>query len=172
MDILVNMYFYRQKLIDNRDMSVEKLSIQHLGPGVLMHEYCREYGITPIVTREHSKYFLPTLLKLGCPTDLDLFKPKDFNTIEKLDGWGKLSVSNLKYAIEKCEYKLIDTAEFYQNEQDVGKALIGFENVYCVSKLKSTFHGNYDVVKKALMETLEKIQRNKIDLFLIHITSI
>ena len=83
MDILVNMYFYRQKLIDSRDMSVEKLSIQQLGPGVLMHEYCREYGITPIVTREHSKYFLPTLLKLGCPTDLDLFKPKDFNTIEK-----------------------------------------------------------------------------------------
>ena len=79
MDILVNMYFYRQKLIDSRDMSVEKLSTQQLGPGVLMHEYCREYGITPIVTRD----FLPTLLKLGCPTDLDLFKPKDFNKIEK-----------------------------------------------------------------------------------------
>jgi len=82
MDTIVNMYFYRQKLIDSRHKDKEKLCIQQLGPGVLMHEYFREYGITPIVTARHRDSWQPTLLKLGCPTDLDLFQPDEFKKIE------------------------------------------------------------------------------------------
>ena len=91
-DILVNMYHYRQKLLDVRCFTPgtfiakkgkEKLWIQQLGPGVLMHEFCREYGITPINTTCHRATWQPTLLKLNCPRDADLFKPKGFAKIEK-----------------------------------------------------------------------------------------
>ena len=82
-DILIQMYQYRQKLLDCRHKGKEKLSIQQLGPGVLMHEFCREYGITPINTTCHRATWQPTLLKLNCPRDADLFKPKGFAKIEK-----------------------------------------------------------------------------------------
>jgi len=83
MDTIVNMYFYRQKLIDSRHKGKEKLNIKQLGPGVLMHEYFRDYGITPVVTARHRDSWQPTLVKLGCPTDLDLFRPKQFLKMEK-----------------------------------------------------------------------------------------
>ena len=90
LDMLVNMYFYRQKNLDCRYEAVvkgvptkEKLCVQQLGPGVLMHEHCRDYGITPHLTIRNRSYFQPTLLKLGCPEDLDLFKPKQFAKMEK-----------------------------------------------------------------------------------------
>jgi len=90
LDMLVNMYLFRQKNLDCRFEPVvkgvltkEKLCIQQLGPGVLMHEFCREYGITPHLTVRNRSYFQPTLLKLGCPEDLDLFKPKQFAKMEK-----------------------------------------------------------------------------------------
>ena len=83
MDVLVNMYQYRQKLIDSRNKGKEQLWIQQLGPGVLMHEFCKEYGITPIVTTCHRATWQPTLLKLNAPRDVDLFSPKEFHKIEK-----------------------------------------------------------------------------------------
>ena len=88
MDIMSNMYQYRQKNLDcryNKEGLPDKetLCTQQLGPGVLMHEYCRDYGITPIITSSHRSHFQPTLLKLGCPTDLDLFKVRQFNKMEK-----------------------------------------------------------------------------------------
>ena len=88
MDLVSQMYFYRQKNLDcrfNKDglPDKEKLCTQQIGPGVLMHEYCREYGITPILTTAHRAHFQPTLLKLGCPKDLDLFKVRQFNKMEK-----------------------------------------------------------------------------------------
>ena len=64
-------------------MDAEKLSVQQLGPGVLMMEFCREYGITPMNTTTNRVWWQPTLLKLNCPTDADLFKPKGFAKIEK-----------------------------------------------------------------------------------------
>ena len=83
MDVLVNMYQYRQKLIDSRNKGKEQLWIQQLGPGVLMHEFCKEYGITPIVTTCHRATWQPTLLKLNAPRDVDLFSPKEFHKMEK-----------------------------------------------------------------------------------------
>ena len=46
-----------------------------MGPGTLMHEYFREYGITP--------YFRTApeciLLKEGCPQNLDLLEAEQFD---------------------------------------------------------------------------------------------
>ena len=78
MDGLVNMYFYRQKMIESRPENKEILCTQQLGPGVQMHEYCREYGIVPQITPKDIKSWKPTLLKMGCPIDLNLFSPKSF----------------------------------------------------------------------------------------------
>ena len=83
MDGIVNMYFYRQKLIESRPENKEILCTQQLGPGVQMHEYCREYGIVPQITTKDIKDWRPTLLKMGCPTNLNLFSPKSFRKMEK-----------------------------------------------------------------------------------------
>ena len=53
-------------LDDKRNMDAEKLSVQQLGPGVLMMEFCREYGITPMNTTTNRVWWQPTLLKLNC----------------------------------------------------------------------------------------------------------
>ena len=83
MDSLVNMYLYRQKLIESRPENKEILCTQQLGPGVQMHEYCREYGIVPQITLKDVKSWRPTLLKMGCPTNLNLFSPKSFRKMEE-----------------------------------------------------------------------------------------
>lgn len=73
MDLLLNLYFYRQNGIDDHSIYVKK-NIHPLGPGTLMHEYFRDYGITPIF----NTGFNEVLLKEGCPKDLDLFNKEDF----------------------------------------------------------------------------------------------
>ena len=78
-----NNYQYRQKLIESRPENKEILCTQQLGPGVQMHEYCREYGIVPQITTKDIKDWRPTLLKMGCPTNLNLFSPKSFRKMEK-----------------------------------------------------------------------------------------
>ena len=58
----------------------------------------------------------------------DIFK-LDFNKIEKLEGWGKLSVANLKYSIE--EKKNISFEKFIYS---LGIRHIGLENAKLISK--------------------------------------
>ncbi len=58
----------------------------------------------------------------------DIFK-LDYHKIEKLDGWGELSVSNLKYAIEKS--KNIKLSKFIYS---IGIRHIGQENAKLISK--------------------------------------
>ena len=50
-----------------------------MGPGILIHEFCRDFGITPVMGVE----FLETLIKDGCPTDLDLINREDWVIMEK-----------------------------------------------------------------------------------------
>lgn len=76
MDLLINVYFYRQKLI-NEKVNGGK-NVKPIGPGVLMHDFCREYGITAIPAFN----FLETIVKDGCPTNLDLFNSEDFIHME------------------------------------------------------------------------------------------
>lgn len=78
MDLLSNLYFYRQEGIEDFNI-YNKKNIHVMGPGTLMHEYFRDFGITP--------YFGTAppciLLKEGCPQDLDLFVPDEFDIMTK-----------------------------------------------------------------------------------------
>lgn len=75
MDLLVNMYFYRQLLINYR--VTKDIWVKPIGPGVLMHDFFREYGITPYF----NTYWLETILKEGCPV-VDLFDREEFKKAE------------------------------------------------------------------------------------------
>ena len=69
----------------------------------------------------------------------------------------------------KAGYIHIDTAEGYRNEEAIGRALkdSGRTDVFVTSKLQSHNKG-YDVTKEAFKETLENLQLDVLDLFLIH----
>jgi len=77
MDLLINLYAYRQYMLHKADKNI--YNVHPLGPGTLMHEYMRDYGITPIF----GMGFFETLLKEGCPENLDLFCEEDFAKMEK-----------------------------------------------------------------------------------------
>lgn len=71
----------------------------------------------------------------------------------------------------KNGYRHIDTAEGYQNEESVGRAVrdsgIHREEIFVTSKLESHIK-DYDGAKKAFEETLQKLGFEYLDLFLIH----
>ena len=76
MDLITNMYFYRQFGIEETNIQNHR-NIHPLGPGTLLVEYFRDYGIHPVV----DSIFHEILLKEGCPTDLDMLEPKGFTTV-------------------------------------------------------------------------------------------
>jgi len=71
----------------------------------------------------------------------------------------------------KNGYRHIDTAEGYQNEESVGRAVrdsgIAREDIFVTSKLQSHIK-DYEGAKKAFEETLDKLGFDYIDLFIIH----
>lgn len=78
MDKLINLYFYRQEGIQEENIQTKK-NIHVMGPGTLMHEYFRDYGITPLFgSAPHC-----ILLKEGCPEGLDLFNEEEFDIMNK-----------------------------------------------------------------------------------------
>jgi len=83
MDLVMLMYSYRQKMLDERNMFEDKLFTGPIGPGVLMQEYFRDYGITSQSIQACGINFVETLVKLGCPGDLDLLDHNDFHKMEK-----------------------------------------------------------------------------------------
>jgi 2,5-diketo-D-gluconate reductase A len=68
-------------------------------------------------------------------------------------------------------YRHIDTAEMYGNEQEVGEAIrdsgIDRDEVFVTSKLNNGFHAHDDALA-AFDLTLEALQLERLDLFLIH----
>jgi len=68
-------------------------------------------------------------------------------------------------------YRLIDTAQMYENEEDVGIALkkrgIPREEVFITTKLWNSEHG-YQKALNACEESLEKLGLPYVDLYLIH----
>lgn len=68
-------------------------------------------------------------------------------------------------------YRHIDTAQMYQNEQEVGEALkasdIPRSELWITSKLNNGYH-RPDDARRAFDETLAKLGLEQIDLFLIH----
>ncbi|EPP0902182.1 aldo/keto reductase [Listeria monocytogenes] len=75
-----------------------------------------------------------------------------------------------KWALE-AGYRSIDTAQGYNNEEAVGKGVIASgvprEEVFITTKVRASQLG-YEATKAAFYASLEKLQLNYIDLFLIH----
>jgi 2,5-diketo-D-gluconate reductase A len=71
----------------------------------------------------------------------------------------------------KVGYRSIDTAEGYNNEEGVGRALkeagLKREEVFVTSKLRNGAHQR-DAALKAFDETMSKLGIDQLDLFLIH----
>ena len=75
-----------------------------------------------------------------------------------------------KWALE-AGYRSIDTAQGYNNEEVVGRGLIASgvprEAVFITTEVRASQLG-YEATKAAFYESLEKLQLDYIDLFLIH----
>ena len=71
----------------------------------------------------------------------------------------------------KTGYRLVDTAQCYNNEESVGKAIqesgLPRDDVFLVTKLDPHKHGE-EGVKESLTTSLEKLGLEYVDLFLIH----
>lgn len=83
---------------------------------------------------------------------------------------GAVTVDTVKAALE-ADYRLIDTAAIYQNEESVGQALreagIPREEVFVTTKLWNEFHG-FDEALQAFQDSLDRLGLEYVDLFLIH----
>ena len=64
-------------------------------------------------------------------------------------------------------YRLVDTASMYRNEDGVGAALLGRTDVFVTTKLGNSDHG-FDQALRAFDESMRKLRREKLDLYLIH----
>ncbi|WP_057769126.1 aldo/keto reductase [Lactobacillus selangorensis] len=68
-------------------------------------------------------------------------------------------------------YRLIDTAEAYGNEKEVGDALqeanVARDDLFITTKLWIN-HTGYDATKKAFEDSLKRLQLDYLDLYLIH----
>ena len=76
----------------------------------------------------------------------------------------------MNYAL-KVGYRLFDTASFYGNEADVGQVVkesnIPREEIFVTTKLWNSDHG-YDQTITAFHESLNRMDLETIDLYLIH----
>lgn len=90
-----------------------------------------------------------------------------YGTYKSTDGGGGRAVS---MALE-AGYRLLDTAAAYENEEEVGRAVresgIPREEIFLTSKVWKDKLG-YEATKKSFEESLERLQTDYLDLFLIH----
>jgi len=78
--------------------------------------------------------------------------------------------SAVQFALE-IGYRLIDTAAIYGNEKGVGTAMknsgVGREEIFLTTKLWNAHH-EYDAALRAFDESLQKLDTDYVDLYLIH----
>uniref|UniRef100_A0A7S4IDC5 NADP-dependent oxidoreductase domain-containing protein n=1 Tax=Vannella robusta TaxID=1487602 RepID=A0A7S4IDC5_9EUKA len=84
---------------------------------------------------------------------------------------GDLCYEAVKMVLTKCDVRLLDTAAMYENEDQVGRAIIDSnvsrDEIFLVTKLQSSEHG-YEQTKAAIKKSLERLQVDYVDLFLVH----
>ncbi len=118
------------------------------------------------------------------PMNIPKIALNDGRTIPQL-GFGTLRImpdrrptpANIKRTAEvvglalEVGYRHIDTAQSYGNEEGVGRAIaasgIPREELYITSKLHNGNH-HPDDVRRSFAETLDKLDLEQLDLFLIH----
>ncbi len=107
---------------------------------------------------------------------METIQLKDGNQIPKI-GLGVCMIPDL----EECErvvvdaidagYRLIDTAAIYENEEAVGNGIrksgIKRDELFITSKLWVD-HNSYEGARTAIAESLEKLQTDYVDLYMIH----
>jgi len=109
----------------SEDYFCEKISIEKL-----KHFVSKEaFNIDGLGKKIIENFYKLNLIKF--PQDIFIL---DFNQIEKLEGWGKLSIENLKYSIEKK--KKISLERFIYA---LGIRHIGLENAKLISKYFRSF---------------------------------
>ena len=83
---------------------------------------------------------------------------------------GSRAFKAVSWALE-LEYRLIDTASFYGNEQKIGEALkmseIPREEIFITTKVWNSEQG-YEKTLNAFEQSLSKLQTDYVDLYLIH----
>jgi diketogulonate reductase-like aldo/keto reductase len=86
------------------------------------------------------------------------------------DMHGDRAVNAIRYALE-IGYRLIDTAQAYENEEEVGTALrqssLPREDVFLTTKIANTVAGRADVIA-SFEESLRKLDADYVDLLLLH----
>ena len=87
---------------------------------------------------------------------------------------GKETESAVLHALN-AGYRGFDSAEWYANEREVGRAITKFlstnkrlkgEDLWFTTKLKT--NSSYDATRKAVKESIRKSGLDKIDLYLLH----
>ena len=81
----------------------------------------------------------------------DIFK-LDYDKISNLDGWGKKSISNLKYSIEKANEVTLDRFIF-----SIGIRHIGIENAKLIADHSKTIENFLDIINKKNINQLLNI---------------
>lgn len=80
-------------------------------------------------------------------------------------------VSNAVHWALEARYRHIDTAAIYRNESGVGQGIknsgVSREDIFVVSKVWNSDHG-YDKTLRAFEKSLEKLQMDYLDLYLVH----
>ena len=71
----------------------------------------------------------------------------------------------------RAGYRCIDTAEGYQNEEQIARAIkasgIPREEIFIITKVWVQDHG-YEQTKKAFADSLKRLNTDYVDLYLIH----
>lgn len=83
---------------------------------------------------------------------------------------GKETYNSVKWALE-LGYRMVDTAQMYQNEASVGEAIkdsgIPRQELWIQSKLKTDVHG-YEATLRAVRDSVKKMGLTYLDCFLVH----
>lgn len=76
------------------------------------------------------------------------------------------SVKAIRASIESGS-SFVDTAEAYRNEEMVGKAIQGYDDVFLATKVWPN-HFRYEKVIRACEQSLERLGRKQVDLYQLH----